>query len=121
MRPHDLRHTHVALLIAAGEDPYLISQRLGHASICPTYDVYGHLLEGRDREAADALEAARARSLADFPRTPGGSKVVSLDPQYQEIPCKHRGHLVVELEGFEPSTSCMPCKRSAELSYSPMP
>ena len=27
----------------------------------------------------------------------------------------------VELEGFEPSTSCMPCKRSAELSYSPMP
>lgn len=80
MRPHDLRHTHVALLIAAGEDPYVISQRLGHASIRTTYDVYGHLFEGRDREAADALEAARARSLADFPRTLGGSKVVSLDP-----------------------------------------
>ncbi len=29
MRPHDLRHTHVALLIAEGEDPYVISQRLG--------------------------------------------------------------------------------------------
>jgi integrase len=80
MRPHDLRHTHVALLIAAGEDPYVISQRLGHASIRTTYDVYGHLFEGRDREAADALEAARARSLADFPRTLGGPKVVSLDP-----------------------------------------
>ena len=25
----------------------------------------------------------------------------------------------VELEGFEPSTPCMPCKCSAELSYSP--
>ena len=49
MRPHDLRHTHVALLIAAGEDPYVISQRLGHASIRTTYDIYGHLFEGRDR------------------------------------------------------------------------
>ena len=36
MRPHDLRHTHVALLIAAGEDPYVISRRLGHASIRST-------------------------------------------------------------------------------------
>ena len=26
----------------------------------------------------------------------------------------------MELEGFEPSTPCMPCKCSAELSYSPM-
>jgi len=41
MRPHDLRHTHVALLISAGEDPSVIPQRLGHASIRTTYDVYG--------------------------------------------------------------------------------
>lgn len=80
MRPHDLRHTHVALLIAAGEDPYIISQRLGHASIRTTYDVYGHLFEGRDRNAADALEEARSRYLADSSRTPDGSRVVQLDP-----------------------------------------
>ncbi|HEX9643178.1 MAG TPA: tyrosine-type recombinase/integrase [Acidimicrobiia bacterium] len=86
MRPHDLRHTHVALLIAAGEDPYVISQRLGHASIRTTYGVYGHLFEGRDRDAADALEAARTRSLADSPRTLGGSSVVSLDPRDAETP-----------------------------------
>jgi integrase len=78
MRPHDLRHTHVALLIAAGEDPYVISKRLGHASIRTTYDVYGHLFEGRDREAANALDAARRRSLADSSRTLGGSGVVEL-------------------------------------------
>ena len=79
MRPRDLRHTHVALLIAAGEDPYGISQRLGHASIRTTYDVYGHLFEGRDRQAADTLEAARARSLADSPRTRNRSEGMSLD------------------------------------------
>lgn len=80
MRPHDLRHTHVALLIAAGEDPYVISKRLGHTSIRTTYDVYGHLFEGRDREAAGALEEARARSLADSSRTLGGLKVAAFDP-----------------------------------------
>ena len=38
----------VQSLIAAGEDPYIISRRLGPASIRTTYDVYGHLFEGRD-------------------------------------------------------------------------
>jgi integrase len=78
MRPHDLRHAHVALLIAAGEDPYVISQRLGHASIRTTYDIYGHLFEGRDRQAADALETARAQTLVDSPRTLGRSEGRSL-------------------------------------------
>jgi integrase len=80
MRPHDLRHTHVALLIAAGEDAYVISRRLGHASIRTTYDVYGHLFEGRDQEASAALEAARARSLADSSRTLRRSGPMSLEP-----------------------------------------
>ena len=78
MRPHDLRHTHVALLIAAGEGPHVISRQLGHTSIRTTYDIYGHLFEGRDRQAADAHEAARARSLANSPRTPGRSEGPSL-------------------------------------------
>lgn len=80
MRPHDLRHTHVALLIAAGEDPYVISKRLGHASIRTTYDVYGHLFEGRDREAADTLAAARAESLAAQPRPKPAPVVARLRP-----------------------------------------
>ena len=80
MRPHDLRHTHVALLIAAGEDPYVISKRLGHASIRTTYDVYGHLFEGRDRKAADTLEAARAQAIAAQVRHKGGPAIASLHP-----------------------------------------
>jgi len=79
MRPHDSRHTHVALLIAAGEDPYVISKRLGHASIRTTYDTYGHLFEGRDRQAADRLEEAYRRARTDTRRTPDGQRVVQLD------------------------------------------
>lgn len=80
MRPHDLRHTHVALLIAAGEDPYVISQRLGHASIKTTYDIYGHLFEGRDQEAADRLDEVARRAQTDTRRTPDGHRVIPLNP-----------------------------------------
>ena len=53
---HDLRHSHVALLIAAGEHPKVIQERLGHSSIHITLDRYGHLFEGLDEGAADALD-----------------------------------------------------------------
>jgi integrase len=43
LRFHDLRHTHVAHLIGAGEQLLLISRRLGHASASFTADRYGHL------------------------------------------------------------------------------
>ena len=55
LRFHDLRHTHVAMLIAAREHPKVIQSRLGHASIRTTLDVYGHLMDGLDEAAAEAL------------------------------------------------------------------
>lgn len=57
-RIHDLRHTHVALLIEARVDSLVIRDRLGHQSITITLDHYGHLFGGRDREAADLIDAA---------------------------------------------------------------
>ena len=56
MRFHDLRHSHVALLIAEGAHPAVIASRLGHTSVKTVLDVYGHLYEGLDRDAADTLE-----------------------------------------------------------------
>ena len=50
-----------------------LSQRLGHASIRTTYNIYGHLFEGRYRHAA------RARTLAGSPRTLGRSEGPSLE------------------------------------------
>jgi integrase len=57
---HDLRHSHAALLIAQGEHPKVIQERLGHASIKTTLDTYGHLFEGLDEAATDRLEATYA-------------------------------------------------------------
>jgi len=57
IRFHDLRHTHVAHLIAAGEQPLLIARRVGHASSSFTMDRYGHLFETADSQAASAVAA----------------------------------------------------------------
>ncbi|MGQ0678404.1 MAG: tyrosine-type recombinase/integrase [Actinomycetota bacterium] len=67
-RFHDLRHTHAAMLIQAGTHAKLIQRRLGHAQIGVTLNTYGHLMEGLDESAADALETAW-NGLADGPET----------------------------------------------------
>jgi integrase len=57
VRFHDLRHTHVAHLIAAGEQPLLIARRLGHALAAFTQDRYRHLFEEAGFQAAFAVAA----------------------------------------------------------------
>ncbi len=52
---HDLRHTHVAMLIRLGFQPKIIAERLGHASIKTTMDTYGYLMPGMQYLVTDAL------------------------------------------------------------------
>lgn len=59
-RVHDLRHTHVAWLIAKKIPLPAIQARLGHETITTTVDRYGHLL----RELDDEINAAVAESMA---------------------------------------------------------
>lgn len=58
-RPHDLRHTAVALMIRAGAHPKQIQARCGHATIKETMDTYGHLFPGHDDELVRTLESFR--------------------------------------------------------------
>ena len=53
LRIHDLRHTAVALWIAAGAYPKEVAARAGHSSVSFTLDRYGHLYPESD--AAKAL------------------------------------------------------------------
>lgn len=54
LRLHGLRHTHATHLLAAGINARVVSERLGHADVGFTLQVYGHVLPGQQREAADA-------------------------------------------------------------------
>jgi integrase len=56
-RLYDLRHTHATLLLLAGVHPKVVSERLGHASVSITLDVYSHVLPNMQQEAAEKLDA----------------------------------------------------------------
>ena len=75
MRFYDLRHTHASLLIAEGVHPKKIAERLGHASIKLTMDLYGHLFEGSDQESADRMQRLFG-DLSKSGRTTSGENVV---------------------------------------------
>ena len=55
---HSLRHSNATLLIAEGVDVKTVSQRLGHADVSTTLNIYTHALQSRDKEAAERLEQA---------------------------------------------------------------
>jgi len=57
---HGLRHAHASLMLAAGTDLKVTSERLGHSSITITADLYTHVASRLDRQAADALDALLA-------------------------------------------------------------
>lgn len=58
IRLHDLRHTHASLLLSQGAPIKLVSERLGHAKIAMTMDVYAHLLPAMDGDATASLDAS---------------------------------------------------------------
>jgi integrase len=55
---HALRHTHASILLRGGTDVLTVSRRLGHSKPSVTLDTYGHLIEGADAAAAEAIEKA---------------------------------------------------------------
>jgi integrase len=57
IRFHDLRHTSATLLINEGVHAKVISERLGHADISTTMNIYGHVLSEADQAAASHFDS----------------------------------------------------------------
>lgn len=53
---YELRHTTATLLLSAGENPKIVSERLGHASVVLTLDTYSHVLPTMQEEATRKLQ-----------------------------------------------------------------
>lgn len=51
-----LRHTMATLLLLAGVNVKIVSERLGHASIAITLDTYSHILPGMQETATNAMD-----------------------------------------------------------------
>ena len=58
IRIHDLRHSHISLLIDQGFSAVAIADRVGHESIDITYN-YAHLFPSKQTEMADKLDMER--------------------------------------------------------------
>ena len=56
IRFHDLRHTSASLMLNHGIPVIIVSQRLGHKKPSITSDVYGHIIPGKQEEAAQLLD-----------------------------------------------------------------
>lgn len=66
IRLHDLRHTHATLALQAGVHPKVVQERLGHATISITLDVYSHAIPAMQEDAANRVaDLVGARVEAD--------------------------------------------------------
>ena len=61
IRVHDLRHSHISLLIELGFSATAIADRVGHESIDITYR-YAHLFPSKQKEMADSLTQVRVKT-----------------------------------------------------------
>lgn len=61
---HALRHSYASILIEGGEQPKVIQERLGHASITETMNTYGHLFPS----SAERTRAVLGSKLVFTPR-----------------------------------------------------
>jgi integrase len=55
IRLHDLRHGWASMALASGLHPKVVQERLGHATISITLDVYSHVTAGLHSDAAEQV------------------------------------------------------------------
>ena len=69
IRIHDLRHSHVSLLIELGFSAVAIADRVGHESIEITYR-YAHLFPSKQAEMANKLSELKKGDNANVSEKP---------------------------------------------------
>jgi integrase len=71
IRFHDLRHTFATLQLAAGTNPKIVSEVLGHKEVAITLDRYSHALPTLQTTAMARLDAILGRGDDAAPQTAG--------------------------------------------------
>ena len=56
IRFHDARHSHASLMLKQGVHPKVVQERLGHATISTTLDLYSHVAPGLQEAAAAGFD-----------------------------------------------------------------
>ena len=85
MRLHDIRHSHATILLEQGVQPKIVSERLGHAGISITLDLYSHVAPWIQQAAAEAFDKALtpAADQAQVERTENAPLTIRLLRTYR--------------------------------------
>ena len=67
VRFHDLRHSHATQPLEAGIHPKVAQERLGHSTITTTLDLYSHVTDTMQEEAATRLDDALGGAIRGQP------------------------------------------------------
>jgi integrase len=89
IRIHDLRHTHATLMLKAGVHPKIVSERLGHATIGITLDIYSHVLPGLQEAAAERFDRI-FEAGTDSNSDANVSKMLAKSEDLASRPCRSR-------------------------------
>ena len=63
IRLHDVRHSYATAALRAGVPVKVVSERLGHASVAFTQQVYMHVIPGMDEEGAQLAAAILGKAV----------------------------------------------------------
>jgi len=90
IRVHDLRHTHATLMLKAGVHPKIVSERLGHANIGITLDIYSHVLPGMQEAAAEKFDRLLEEGLKGKNKETNVSKMLANGDEGETRPYRSR-------------------------------
>lgn len=77
IRVHDLRHSHVSLLINQGFDALVIADRVGHEKVSTTLNTYAHLFPNKQTALVASLEEMAEKNVPTAGKSSG--KIVAED------------------------------------------
>ena len=63
VRLYDCRHSHATLLLSVGENPKIVSERLGHTTVSMTLDTYSHVLPDMQQATAERIDEVLRAAL----------------------------------------------------------
>ena len=73
-RLHDARHAHATLMLRQGVHPKIVQERLGHAKVGTTLDLYSHVTPGLQEAAALRFEEGVTAGKTSVPSRNGASR-----------------------------------------------
>ena len=89
IRLHDLRHTHATMMLQANVNPKIVSERLGHANIGITLDIYSHVLPGMQEAAVEKFDQLFNENVGKN-SDPNVGKMLAKGDGVERRPCRSR-------------------------------